>query len=155
MFRQPVTPDASRPWQDADRRRESFDESIYQEIENARNVRLQRLVATNSLPLIQQQFSDIMQSRTGDNNLNRLVNLLPDRISNGLTGPAEAATAAFASAVSANLNMGGFDTHGNHDQNRANKSNPIIYKTGLLFWLALILAGPHFTMMAMAKTIRA
>jgi uncharacterized protein (DUF1501 family) len=85
-------------------------------------------VAANSLPLRQQQFSEIKQSRTGDNNLNRLVNLLPDRISNGLAGQAEVATAAFASgvAVSANLNMGGFDTHGNHDQNHANRLDQLL-----------------------------
>lgn len=128
VFQQLAFPNASRPGADAENRREFFHESIYQEIENARNARLQRLVASNSLPLRQQQFSEMMQSRTGDNNLNRLVNLLPDRISNGLAGQAEVATAAFASgvAVSANLNMGGFDTHGNHDQNHANRLDQLL-----------------------------
>jgi len=156
-FRQIAPLNASGHWKDVDRRSEFFYESIYQEIKNAGNASLQRLVATNSLPRRKQPFSDIIQSRTGDNNLNRLLNLLPDRISNRLAGPAKEVTTAFASAVavSANLNMGGFDTDGNHHKSHIKSLNPIIYKAGLLLWLALILAGPHFAMMAMAKTIAA
>jgi uncharacterized protein (DUF1501 family) len=67
-------------------------------------------------------------SRVGDNNLNRLVRLLPDRVSSGLEGQAEVATAAFASgvAVSANMHMGGFDTHGNHDQNHSRRLTELL-----------------------------
>jgi len=66
--------------------------------------------------------------RSEDNNLNRLVAALPDRISNGLAGQAEVAVASFTSglAVSANLSMGGFDTHGNHDRNQARRLTQLL-----------------------------
>lgn len=128
VFQQLAFPNASRPWEDADNRSEYFHPSVYAEIEQARNTRLQRLHGSASLPLQKQQLNEIMLARTGDNNLNRLVNLLPERVSNGLPGQAEVAVAAFASgvAVSANLHMGGFDTHGNHDQNHANRLTQLL-----------------------------
>ncbi|MFK7865420.1 MAG: DUF1501 domain-containing protein [Pseudohongiellaceae bacterium] len=128
VFQQLAYPNASRPREEADRRAEFFHPAIYSEIETARQARLQRNMATSTLPLRRQQLAEIMQSRTGDNNLNRLVKLLPERVSNGLPGQAEVAVAAFASgvAVSANLNMGGFDTHGNHDQNHANRLTQLL-----------------------------
>lgn len=128
VFQQLAYPNASRPWEEADRRSEFFHPAIYDEIESARLARLQRNMAESTLPLQRQQLAEIMLSRTGDNNLNKLINLLPERVSNGLEGQAEVAVAAFASgvAVSANLNMGGFDTHGNHDQNHANRLNQLL-----------------------------
>jgi uncharacterized protein (DUF1501 family) len=78
--------------------------------------------------LKQAQLAELMMARTGDNNLNRLVKLLPEQVSSGLEGQAEVAIAAFASgvAVSANMHMGGFDTHGNHDQNHANRLTQLL-----------------------------
>jgi len=74
------------------------------------------------------QLDELLMSRVGDNNLHKLVNLLPDRVSSGLEGQAEVATAAFASgvAVSANMHMGGFDTHGNHDQNHSRRLTELL-----------------------------
>lgn len=128
VFQLLAYPNAARPWEDEDRRSPYFPESIYGEIEQARNARLQRLLATSRLPLGQQQLNELVMARTGDNNLNRLVALLPDNVSNGLEGQAEVAVAAFASgiAVSANLHIGGFDTHGNHDQNHANRLTQLL-----------------------------
>ena len=120
VFQHLAYPNASRPEGEEGKRYEYFDPGIYTEIEQARAARLQRLAATSTLPLQRQQMNELMLARTGDNNLNRLVSLLPERISSGLEGQAEVAVAAFAAgiAVSANMHTGGFDTHGNHDQNQ-------------------------------------
>lgn len=122
VFQQLAYPNASRPEGVIGKQYEYFDPSIYAEIEQARAARLQRLHGNSTLPLQRQQLNELMLARTGDNNLNRLVSLLPARISSGLAGQAEVAVAAFASgiAVSANMHIGGFDTHGNHDQNQTN-----------------------------------
>jgi len=120
VFQQLAYPNASRPEAEEGKRSEYFEPTIYAEIEQARAARLQRLLLRSTLPLQRQQLNELVMARSGDNNLNRLVSLLPDRISGGLQGQAEVAIAAFASgiAVSANMHMGGFDTHGNHDQNQ-------------------------------------
>lgn len=128
VFQKLAFPNASRPGEEADRRREYFYPSIYAEIEQARLARLQRLQASTTLPLKKAQLDELLMARVGDNNLNRLVSLLPDRVSSGLEGQAEVATAAFASgiAVSANMHMGGFDTHGNHDQNHSRRLTQLL-----------------------------
>ena len=129
VFQQLAYPNALRPWEEeSDRRGEYFHPVIYSEIQAARAARLQRSAGSSSLPLKKAQLAEVMMARTGDNNLNRLVKLLPDRVSSGLEGQAEVAIAAFASgvAVSANMHMGGFDTHGNHDQNHANRLTQLL-----------------------------
>ncbi len=122
VFQRLAYPNASRPEGEAGKQYEYLDPAIYAEIEKARAARLQRLQGKSTLPLQRQQIQELMLARTGDNNLNRLVRLLPAGISSGLAGQAEVAVAAFASgiAVSANMHLGGFDTHGNHDQNQTN-----------------------------------
>lgn len=121
VFQQLAYPNASRPEGGVGKQYEYFDPAIYTEIEQARAARLQRLQGRSTLPLQRQQLGEMMLARSGDNNLNRLVSLLPARISSGLQGQAEVAVAAFASgiAVSANMHIGGFDTHGSHDQNQS------------------------------------
>ncbi len=129
VFQQLAYPNATRPWEEEEERRgEYFHEAVYAEIQAARQARLQRTMSSSSLPLKQAQLAEVMLARTGDNNLNRLVKLLPSRVSSGLQGQAEVAIAAFASgvAVSANMHMGGFDTHGNHDQNHANRLTQLL-----------------------------
>ena len=128
VFQKLAHPNASRPTADVEKRREYFAPSIYAGIEQARMARLQRLKSGSSLPLKRSQLDELLMSRVGDNNLHKLVNLLPDRVSSGLEGQAEVATAAFASgvAVSANMHMGGFDTHGNHDQNHSRRLTELL-----------------------------
>ena len=128
VFQLLAYPNASRPWEAEEKQRPFFPGGIYEEIEAARRARMARLLETTSLPLQQQQLAELTMARVGDNNLNRLVNLLPERVSRGLQGQAEVAVAAFASgiAVSANMHMGGFDTHGNHDQNHANRLDQLL-----------------------------
>ena len=128
VFQQLAYPNASRPGEEAGNQREYFAPSIYAEIEQARRARMQRLKTRTTLPLKKNQLDELIMSRVGDNNLNRLVSLLPDRVSGGLEGQAEVAAAAFASgiAVSANMHMGGFDTHGNHDQNHSRRLTELL-----------------------------
>ena len=128
MFQQLAFPNASRPSAPVGDQREYFPPGIYQEIQKARQDRLQRLLGVSSLPLQRRQLNELVMARSGDNNLNRLVSLLPDRVSNGLPGQAEVAVAAFASgiAVSANMHMGGFDTHGNHDFNHIRRLTQLL-----------------------------
>jgi len=128
VFSRLAYPNADRPSYSAEDRYPYFEESIYQRIEAARYNRLQRLRGRATLPLEQRQLNDLFMARTGDNNLNRLVSLLPDNVSRGLEGQAEVAIAAFSAgiAVSANMHMGGFDTHGNHDQNHANRLTDLL-----------------------------
>ncbi|MFN3161945.1 MAG: DUF1501 domain-containing protein [Pseudohongiellaceae bacterium] len=128
VFQQLAFPNAERPWEEAEKRSPYFDESIYARIQQARNARLERQLARASLPLQRKQLNELRMARVGDNNLNRLVSLLPDDVSSGLEGQAEVAVAAFSAgiAVSANMHMGGFDTHGNHDQNHARRLTQLL-----------------------------
>lgn len=128
VFQQLAYPNASRPGSEPGEQSPYFDDSIYAEIERARMDRLNRLINSSSLPLQKQQMNELLMSRVGDNNLNRLVALLPERVSSGLEGQAEVAVAAFSSgiAVAANMHMGGFDTHGNHDQNHSRRLTELL-----------------------------
>ena len=119
VFHQLAFPNAGRPNSPPEERLPYFIDELYAEIEVARMARLQRLQNRERLPLRQRQLQELFTARSGDNNLHRLVEALPENPSRGLMGQAEIAVAAFASgvAVSANLSTGGFDTHGNHDQN--------------------------------------
>jgi len=117
-FQELAYPNAASPQNEEDRRNPYFSDAAYARIEAARQSRLQRLLNRSTLPLQTRQLQQLQTVRGEDNNLNRLLTALPDRLSNGLAGQAEVAAASFTSglAVSANLSTGGFDTHGNHDR---------------------------------------
>lgn len=91
--------------------------SAYAAVQTARAQRLGRLQAAETLPKRVAQMQQLDTVRNSDVQLDSLLALLPATVSAGLKGQAEIAVAALASglAVSANLNLGGFDTHGNHD----------------------------------------
>lgn len=86
-------------------------------IEQAKRMRLQRQISQESLPARKALMSQLFTVSQSSNNLDMLVTKLPEKVASGIQGQAEVAAAAFASglAVCANLNVGGFDTHGNHD----------------------------------------
>ena len=56
-------------------------------------------------------------ARTGQNQLKALTAFLPENLEGGLQGQAQIAIAAMRAGVcvAAQLSIGGFDTHGNHD----------------------------------------
>jgi uncharacterized protein (DUF1501 family) len=107
----------------ASKRNEGYmSSSAYSLVQNARAARLNRLQQGETLPRRLAQLQQLETVRDGENSLSGVLAKLPATISGGLKGQAEVAVAAFASglAVSANLNLGGFDTHGNHDQSATN-----------------------------------
>lgn len=99
-----------------------FSNASYNLVQQARAERLTRLRMAESLPKRQLQMDQLVTARNADVGLETLLGFLPDEVSDGIFGQAEVALAAFASglAVSASLNLGGFDTHGDHDQDHTN-----------------------------------
>ena len=92
--------------------------SINSKITAARAARLDRLAAAARLPR-EMDAIDILQSVSSNNSeLARLVDFLPSDISSdNLQRDVQVAMACFSAGVtiSANLSIGGFDTHDNHD----------------------------------------
>ena len=89
-------------------------------IKKAQEARKERLLATEQLPRVQNAIGNLYASRTGSNELKRLQQYLPDMLDNGpnpLRRQIQVALAAFRAGItiSINLDIGGFDTHGNHD----------------------------------------
>lgn len=94
-----------------------FTNTSYDLMQQAREQRLIRQRMAESLPKRQVQMDQLEAVRNSDLELEDLLDFLPENVSGGIKGQAEVAVAGFASglAVSANLNSGGFDTHGDHD----------------------------------------
>ena len=107
------------------------DVDMYQDIKAAQAARLQRQLANETLPQRRAQLQSLLGIRSVDSNLGELTVRLDDIQANvlrdehwnenrgeGLKSQAEVVSAAFAAGLcaSANLNVGGFDTHGNHDR---------------------------------------
>ena len=86
----------------------------------AQEARKDRLLAKEKLPRVQNAISMLYASRTGSNELKKLQQYLPDMLDNSgnpLRRQIQVAIAAYRAGitVSVNLDIGGFDTHGNHD----------------------------------------
>ena len=100
--------------------------AIYERIQQAKQRRLQQQLNTTVLPQRRQALNRLLNTNTNGleaviSELENLKSILPSRkLSEGLKGQAEVAAAAFASqtAYCANLSMGDFDSHGNHDSNQ-------------------------------------
>ncbi len=94
-----------------------FSTVSYDLIQQAREERLTRMRVAEALPKRQLQMEQLQTVRNSEVELQSLLGFLPEEVSDGLQGQAEIALAAFASglAVSANLSLSGFDTHGDHD----------------------------------------
>jgi hypothetical protein len=100
---------------------EIFTSTTIDRIAQARAARLERLTGTESLPRVRGAMGILYQARQGVNDLAELATHLPatlDNSANPLLRQAEVAAASFRAGitVSASLTIGGFDTHGNHDQ---------------------------------------
>jgi len=117
-FTQLAYPNSQFPNDDALQGIGFFSPASYELVQQARSERLTRLRINESLPKRQQQMDQLSTARNADVGLETLLGFLPEDVSDGIFGQAEVALAAFASglAVSASLNLGGFDTHGEHDQ---------------------------------------
>ena len=106
----------------ANRKLTYFSDSAYGAIQAARDARLIRLQNAESLPTRTAQLQQLKLARSSDEQLEKLLGTLPTTLSAGFRGNAEVAVAAFASGVaaSANLVLGGFDTHATHDVSQTN-----------------------------------
>ena len=87
-------------------------------VEEAQWHRDQAIISNQGLPKIRSTANTLFVSRSGSNELQKLQEFLPDL--DGLTGLQQQVAVAIAAyragiSVSANLSVGGFDTHGNHD----------------------------------------
>ena len=83
----------------------------------AQNARLEKLSQQAHLPHEHQSISTLHLARNSNNELRKLTEFLPEIEGSQLKKQAQVAIAAFRAGlcVSANLGVGGFDTHGNHD----------------------------------------
>ncbi len=101
-------------------------DATWQRIRKLQKTRLSRLSKAQHLPALQHTMAGLAAARLTDTELRKLVLPAPVDIPNGLGGlentmrQAQLAAAAFKNglAVSAGLSIGGFDTHGDHDQNQ-------------------------------------
>lgn len=95
--------------------------AIQEHIARAQKDREVALLERQGLPRIRESMGTLFTSRSGSSELRRLTEFLPEEFSDNPIGEqAQLALAAFKAGVcvSANLSIGGFDTHGNHDQNQ-------------------------------------
>ncbi|WP_373046855.1 DUF1501 domain-containing protein [Vulgatibacter sp.] len=86
----------------------------------AQRARLEALMAKQQLPLVRNEMNMLFNARAGENELRMLTEFLPatlDTSNNPLKRQAQVAIAGYRAGitVAANLTLGGFDTHGNHD----------------------------------------
>ena len=92
-------------------------------VRNAQRARLNRQRAKETLPAYASSFGLLFAARTGEAEVQNLTTHLPatlDQSNNPLRRQAQVAIAAYKAGltVAANLNVGGFDTHSNHDQSQ-------------------------------------
>lgn len=97
----------------------------------AQRARLNRLRQKEALPAYRQSFGLLFSARSGEGEVRNLTTHLPaqlDNSNNPLRRQAQVAIAAYKAglSVSANLNIGGFDTHSNHDQNQINSLSRLL-----------------------------
>ncbi len=106
-------------------------------IRGARSARERDLASSLRLPRIENAQNLLFAARSGAGELKRLQEYLPDPLDNSgnrLFRQAEVAMAAFRSGLSivANLSVGGFDTHGNHDDAHTGAMERLIEGAGFI-----------------------
>lgn len=94
-------------------------EETFSRIMATRQARLDDMQNTQHLPLIRKKMNLLYTARSGMGDLKRIIDFLPDDLSNSnIERQAEIAMAAYAAGLcqTATITGGGFDTHGNNDQ---------------------------------------
>jgi hypothetical protein len=96
--------------------------STYARIEKMRQERLAKRMEMPQLPRVRHAMGMLYGAHGSENQLQKLTEFLPevlDNSGNPLRRQAEVAIASYKAGltISANLTYGGFDTHGNHDNN--------------------------------------
>ncbi|MCP4504019.1 MAG: DUF1501 domain-containing protein [Deltaproteobacteria bacterium] len=89
-------------------------------IKAAQADRLERAMAKQQLPRRMAALNTLHVARSGENEIAKLTEFLPEQLDNGANRLRRQAQLALASykagiTVAATLSTGGFDTHGNHD----------------------------------------
>lgn len=115
-----------------------FTDATYERIRAAQQERLASMQEKTRLPRKRRAMGTLFTARIGEGEVRRLTEFLPDQLDNSnnpLRRQAQLALASYKAglSVSVNLNIGGFDTHGNHDQNHIPR-------------LSLLLEGIDFVM---------
>jgi len=103
---------------------------VADKIRAAREKRHEAYLAKQQLPRLQHAMSTLYTARFGQNDLKKLSQYLPppDMLGQGLIRQVNFALAAYQAGicVSANLSIGGFDTHGNNDQQQFDRLADIL-----------------------------
>ncbi len=101
--------------------------SALEKIRAASDERLLLLKSRAKLSKMRNNIGMLATSRLGEAELKDVLQYIPDDPGNGIDGQASVALAAFRAGlgVSATVQMGGFDTHSNHDA-RAGTQNQIL-----------------------------
>jgi len=89
-------------------------------VQREQQLRLLRIQGGQRLPRIWGGQNELMLARLGQDDLKRVSEALPDDFADGqLQRQVQVALAAYSAglSVSVSVSRGGFDTHGNHDQN--------------------------------------
>ena len=89
-------------------------------VQREQELRLLRLQGEQRLPKIWSGQNELMLARLGQDDLKRVSESLPEEFSNNqLERQIQVALASYQAglSVSVSVSMGGFDTHGNHDNN--------------------------------------
>lgn len=106
-----------------------FNPVMYDKIVDARKARMARVQETAHLPRTLNAMQVLEAVRADDSELQSLVDVLPTELrSNDLERQIQVAMACFSAGVSisANVSLGGFDTHGNHDNSHIPRMQQII-----------------------------
>lgn len=97
-----------------------YTEQTQSRLQMAARARLERKMAKQRLPRLSHALNSLFIARSGENEIRRLTEFMPedlDNSNNRLRRQAQVALAAYKAGVcaAANLSVGGFDTHGDHD----------------------------------------
>jgi len=98
-------------------------------IAEAQRTRDLALIQGQRLPRINHAVNTLYTARTGSNELRLLQEYLPeDFADDGLQRSVQLALAAYQAGItiSVNLNIGGFDTHGDHDRSQIPRLNELL-----------------------------
>lgn len=108
-----------------------LDPSTIDRILNARIARIQHISETHKLPAVRRAAAALFTVAAGTNELKLFSDTLPSELKDGRERQVQIAMAAFKSGlgISAQISVGGFDTHGNHDQRHSQAMDNILKAT--------------------------
>lgn len=114
-----------------DEARKYHTDDTMERIQAFQRERLGAMMEKPQLPRYRNSMGTLFNARVGENEVQKLTEFLPaelDNTNNPLRRQAQLALASYKAglSVSVNLNIGGFDTHGNHDANHIPRLGQIL-----------------------------